>query len=44
MMKNQLIIDFGFDTLVADYALIMVEHRSVQEAVNFIFGEDDGSV
>ena len=44
MIKNQLVVDFGFDALVADYALIMVEYRSAQEAVNFIFGEDDGNV
>ena len=41
-MKNRIIKDFGFDALVAEYALIMVKYKSVEEAVNVIFGDEGG--
>ena len=37
-MENRMINDFGCDLLVAKYALIMVQYKSVEEAIEVIFG------
>ena len=36
--------DVGVDILVAKYALISVEHRSVEAAVDFIYGSEDNDM
>ena len=45
-MENQLIVDFGCDMLVAKYALAVAQYRSVEEALEVIFGApgDQGAV
>ena len=45
-MENRMINDLGCDLLVAKYALMTVEYKSVEEALEVIFGkpEDGGSV
>ena len=43
-MENRMILDFGCDMLVAKYALATVDYRSVEEALEVIFGEEAGSV
>ena len=40
-MENQIVRDMGCDILVAKYALIVVEYRSVNEALEIIFGGFD---
>jgi len=39
-MENQMVQKFGVDMLVARYALVSVEYRSIEAAVDIIFGDD----
>ena len=46
LMEDRMIKDLGCDLLVAKYALMTVEYRGVEEALEVIFGspEDQGAV
>ena len=41
-MESQMVNEIGVDMLVAKYALISVEYRSVEAATEFIFGNGIG--
>ena len=40
-LESQLVNNYAFDILVAKYALISVEYRSLEEALELIYGNDD---
>lgn len=43
-IENRMIKDFGCDLLVAKYALITVEYRGAEEALEVIFGDPEDSM
>ena len=40
ILETQMVGNFGVDLLVAKYALIQVDYRSIDAALDFIFGDD----